>query len=92
MAHLLRYDSVLGPFPGEVELGDRKISAGGETLQMLSERDPGALPWGDLGVDVCSSRPASSPTAMAPRHLDAGAKRSSSPLPQPIPTSPSCWG
>ena len=49
MAHLLRYDSVLGPFPGDVELGDGVIRAGGEEMKMLSERDPAALPWGDLG-------------------------------------------
>ena len=52
MAHLLRYDSNLGPFPGKVELADGVLVASGEKLQMLSERDPAALPWGDLGVDV----------------------------------------
>src|ERR1043165_6114583 len=52
MAHLLRYDSNLGPFPGEVELGDGAIHAAGHSMKMLSERDPGSLPWGDLGVDV----------------------------------------
>ena len=46
MAHLLRYDSTLGPFPGEVELGDGTITAGGETMKMLSERDPGGAPVG----------------------------------------------
>ena len=52
MAHLLRFDSTMGPFPGEVELGDGVIRAGGEEVKVLSERDPAALPWGDLGVDV----------------------------------------
>ena len=52
MAHLLRYDSTLGPFVGEVSLGDGVIRAGGEEMRMLSERDPSALPWGELGVDV----------------------------------------
>ena len=52
MAHLLKYDSVLGPFAGEVSLGDGVINAGGEQMKMLSERDPAALPWGELGVDV----------------------------------------
>src|SRR5688500_12984954 len=52
MAHLLKYDSTLGPLEGDVELGEGTISAGGETLQVLSERDPANLPWGDLGVEV----------------------------------------
>src|SRR4029079_13520345 len=45
MAHLLRYDSTLGPFGGEVELGDGVLRAGGEELQLLSVRDPPQLPW-----------------------------------------------
>ena len=52
MAHLLRYDSNLGPFPGEVDLANGVLRAAGEELRMLSERDPAALPWGELGVDV----------------------------------------
>jgi glyceraldehyde 3-phosphate dehydrogenase (phosphorylating) len=52
MAHLLKFDSVLGPFDGDVRLADGFIEAAGERMQMLSERDPAALPWGDLGVDV----------------------------------------
>jgi len=59
MAHLLRYDSNLGPFAGDVELGDGVIRAGGEEIKLFSERDPGAIPWGDLGVDVvleCTGR------------------------------------
>ena len=52
MAHLLRYDSTLGPFQGEVELADGVLHAAGEEVRILSERDPAALPWGDLGVDV----------------------------------------
>src|SRR5262249_14645198 len=52
MAHLLRYDSNLGPFPGPVELSGGAIHAAGQEMKMLSERDPAALPWGDLGVDV----------------------------------------
>src|SRR3989304_4872351 len=52
MAHLLKYDSLLGPLPGDVELAAGVIRAGGEELQVLSERDPAALPWAELGVDV----------------------------------------
>jgi glyceraldehyde 3-phosphate dehydrogenase len=46
MAHLLKYDSTLGPFQGEVELADGVLRAGGEEVRILSERDPAALPWG----------------------------------------------
>ena len=76
MAHLLKYDSVLGPFPGDVELGDGVIRAGGEEMKMLSERDPGALPWGDLGVDVVlESTGFFTAREGAQKHLDAGAKK-----------------
>jgi len=76
MAHLLRYDSVLGPFPGEVELGDGTIEAAGETMTMLSERDPAALPWGDLGVDVVlESTGFFTDREGAQKHLAAGAKK-----------------
>ena len=76
MAHLLRFDSVLGPFPGDVELGDDVIRAGGEEMTMLSERDPAALPWGDLGVDVVlESTGFFTSREGAQKHLDAGAKK-----------------
>ena len=76
MAHLLRYDSTLGPFPGEVELGDSVIRAGGEEIKVLSERDPAALPWGDLGVDVVlESTGFFTSREGAQKHLDAGAKK-----------------
>jgi glyceraldehyde 3-phosphate dehydrogenase len=76
MAHLLKYDSNLGPFPGEVELGDGVIRAGGEELKLFSERDPGALPWGDLGVDVVlESTGFFTKREGAQKHLDAGAKK-----------------
>ena len=76
MAHLLRYDSVLGPFPGDVALGDGVIEAGGESMKMLEERDPAALPWGDLGVDVVlESTGFFTDREGAQKHLDAGAKK-----------------
>ena len=76
MAHLLKYDSVLGPFAGDVELGDGVIRAGGEEMKMLSERDPANLPWGDLGVDVVlESTGIFTDRAGAQKHLDAGAKK-----------------
>src|SRR6187399_1063497 len=76
MAHLLKYDSTLGPFPGEVSLGDGVINAGGEQMKMLSERDPADLPWGDLGVDVVlESTGFFTKREGAQQHLDAGAKK-----------------
>ncbi len=76
MAHLLKYDSVLGPFPGDVSLGDGVITAGGERMKMLSERDPAALPWGELGVDVVlESTGFFTSREGAQKHLAAGASK-----------------
>src|SRR6476619_6841071 len=76
MAHLLRYASNLGPFRGEVELADGVLRAAGEEVQMLSERDPAALPWGELGVDVVlESTGFFTDREGAQKHLDAGAKK-----------------
>ncbi|MGY1732473.1 type I glyceraldehyde-3-phosphate dehydrogenase [Geodermatophilus sp. SYSU D01045] len=52
LAHLLKYDSILGVLGEEVAASDGGIDINGKTMQVLSERDPAALPWGDLGVDV----------------------------------------
>ncbi|GAA4036110.1 type I glyceraldehyde-3-phosphate dehydrogenase [Allokutzneria multivorans] len=52
MAHLLKYDSILGRLDGEVAVTDEGISVDGKTIRALAERDPGKLPWKDLGVDV----------------------------------------
>src|SRR6476619_4880246 len=76
MAHLLKYDSNLGPFPGGVELADGVIRAAGAEVKILSERDPGALPWSDLGVDVVlESTGFFTDREGAQKHLDAGAKK-----------------
>ncbi len=77
MAHLLKYDSVLGRFPGEVSVaGEGSISVDGKELKMLSERDPAALPWGDLGVDVViESTGFFTARDDAAKHLAAGAKK-----------------
>ena len=76
MAHLLRYDSNLGPFQGEVELAEGVLRASGEEVRMLSERDPAALPWGDLGVDVVlESTGFFTDREGAEKHLAAGAKK-----------------
>jgi glyceraldehyde 3-phosphate dehydrogenase len=52
MAHLLKYDSILGRFPEDVDVAEDGIRVGPRTLKILAERDPGNLPWKDLGVDV----------------------------------------
>ena len=76
LAHLLKYDSILGRFPAEVASGDASISVGGKKLRVLSERDPAALPWGDLGVDVViESTGLFTARDDAAKHLEAGAKK-----------------
>jgi glyceraldehyde 3-phosphate dehydrogenase len=76
MAHLLRYDSNLGPFKGDVELADGVLRAGGEEVRIVSERDPAALPWAELGVDVVlESTGHFTDREGAQKHLDAGAKK-----------------
>jgi glyceraldehyde 3-phosphate dehydrogenase len=76
MAHLLKYDSNLGPFEGDVELGEGVIRAAGEEMKMFSERDPAALPWSDLGVDVVlESTGIFTDRDGAQKHLEAGAKK-----------------
>ena len=74
MAHLLKYDSVLGQFPGAVKSTKNGITAGDDELQVLSVRNPAELPWGDLGVDlVVESTGIFTSKAKASVHLDAGA-------------------
>ncbi len=76
MANLLKYDSILGRFPGEVEAGDGGLSIDGKELKVLSERDPAALPWKDLGVDVViESTGFFTKREDAAKHLEAGAKK-----------------
>ncbi|MFD0412536.1 type I glyceraldehyde-3-phosphate dehydrogenase [Streptomyces sp. NPDC127108] len=76
MAHLLAYDSVLGRYPGEVAAGPTGIRVGDATVRVLAERDPAALPWGDLGVDVViESTGVFTAAAKARAHVDGGAKK-----------------
>src|SRR2546421_3296354 len=76
MAHLLKHDSVLGKLEEDVEVGDGKITVGGDELQLLSERDPKELPWGDLGVDiVIESTGFFTDRDGASAHLNAGAAK-----------------
>jgi glyceraldehyde 3-phosphate dehydrogenase len=76
MAHLLKYDSILGRFPGKVEVEGDSIMVDGKELKVLAERDPAALGWGDLGVDVViESTGFFTKREDAAKHLDAGAKK-----------------
>jgi glyceraldehyde 3-phosphate dehydrogenase len=76
MAHLLKYDSVLGPLDDQVEALNGGIRVGDEELQLLTERDPGALPWKDLGVDVVlESTGLFTKREDAQKHLEAGAAK-----------------
>ena len=76
LAHLLKYDSILGRFPGEVAEGDGVIVVDGEPIRVLAERDPAALPWGELGVDVViESTGLFTKRDDAAKHLEAGAKK-----------------
>jgi glyceraldehyde 3-phosphate dehydrogenase (phosphorylating) len=74
MAHLLKYDSVLGVLPNTIKAHKDGISVDGDVLKVLSERDPKALPWGDLGVDVViESTGFFTKRETAAYHLEAGA-------------------
>jgi glyceraldehyde 3-phosphate dehydrogenase len=76
LAQLLKYDSTLGRYPGEVEATDTGLIVDGKELKVLAERDPGALPWGDLGVDVViESTGFFTDRENAAKHLSAGAKK-----------------
>jgi len=76
LAHLLKYDSILGRFPGEVEVTGNGISVDGSELRVLAETDPAKLGWGDLGVDVViESTGRFTDRENASKHLEAGAKK-----------------
>jgi glyceraldehyde 3-phosphate dehydrogenase len=76
LAHLLKYDSVLGRFPGSVSAGGDHLTVDGARLAVLAERDPQRLPWGDLGVDiVIESTGFFTDGATAHAHVDAGARK-----------------
>jgi glyceraldehyde 3-phosphate dehydrogenase len=76
MAHLLKYDTVLGTLAADVSVSGDTIHVGGKSIKILAEREPAKLPWRDLGVDVViesTGRFTTGPTAKA--HLEAGAKK-----------------
>ncbi len=76
LGHLTKYDSVHGRFPGEVRVDGRSIVIDGSPIAVLSERDPAALPWGELGVDVVvESTGFFTERDKAAKHLEAGARK-----------------
>src|SRR5918992_36065 len=73
LGHLLKYDSILGPYPGNVEETADGLRVDGDDLRVLSERDPAKLPWGDLGVDVViESTGFFTDRENASKHIDSG--------------------
>jgi len=76
LAHLLKYDSILGKLDEDVTYTEDSITVGGKTIKALEERDPAKLPWGKLGVDiVVESTGRFTDATAAKAHLDAGAKK-----------------
>ena len=76
IAHLLKYDSNYGPFPGEVEATDTGLRVDGKEIRVLAERDPAALPWEELGAEVViESTGLFTDRENASKHLEAGAKK-----------------
>jgi len=76
LAHLLKYDTVHGRYPGTVEAGDGAITVDGNPVQVCSERDPADLPWGDLGIDfVVESTGFFATQELCMKHVTAGAKK-----------------
>jgi glyceraldehyde 3-phosphate dehydrogenase len=75
-AHLFKWDSVYGPYPGEVAVKDKTIMVDGQKIQVLSQRDPGAIPWKDYGVDiVIESTGFFQDATQAVAHTKGGAKK-----------------
>ncbi|MGH2960028.1 MAG: type I glyceraldehyde-3-phosphate dehydrogenase [Solirubrobacterales bacterium] len=93
LAHLLKYDSNYGPFPGKVELGDNAIIVDGKTIPISAEREPGNLPWGTLGADVViESTGFFTDRDKAAAHIDAGAKKVIISAPATNPDGTFCLG
>lgn len=76
MAHLFRYDSTYGRYPGTVEVVDGNLIVDGDSIKALSEKDPANIKWGDLGVDiVIESTGIFTDRDQAAKHLQGGAKK-----------------
>ncbi len=76
LEYLLRFDTILGPFPDEVSVKEEHLYVAGRQIPMLSEKEPGDVPWGDLGVDVVIEATARKwSRGQLERHFERGAKR-----------------
>ena len=75
LAHLLKYDSILGRYPGKVGHLESAITVDGDELKIFAERDPGSIPWGDLGADIVIESTGFFADRSAEAHLTAGAKK-----------------
>ena len=76
LAHLLKYDSLYGKFPGDVEIKDKNLVVNGQDIRILGEAKPENLPWGDLGVDIVIEATGKFRThENASRHLQGGTKK-----------------
>ena len=72
-AHLLKYDSTYGAFPGDISASDGAIQVNGQTIKVVAERDPAAIPWRDLGVDIVVESTGRFTSADKARgHIDGG--------------------
>jgi glyceraldehyde 3-phosphate dehydrogenase len=76
LAHLLKYDTILGPFPGQVDFTDDALIVDGDELKVFAERDPAALPWADTGAEVViESTGLFTKRPDAAKHIEAGARK-----------------
>jgi len=76
LAHLLKYDSIFGKFPGTVEVKDSSLIVNGKEIKIYAEKDPAVLPWGEIGVDiVIESTGFFTDGKLAAKHIEAGAKK-----------------
>jgi glyceraldehyde 3-phosphate dehydrogenase len=76
LGHLLKHDTILGPYPGSVAVDGEALVVDGQRIKVLAERDPQRLPWGDLGVDiVIESTGLYTDATQARSHIDAGARK-----------------
>ncbi len=76
LAHLLKYDSVMGIYPHEIKAGEGEITVGGRVIKIFNRRDPAELPWGELGVEyVIEATGLFTASDKAQAHLDAGARK-----------------
>jgi glyceraldehyde 3-phosphate dehydrogenase len=75
LGHLLHYDSVLGRYPGTVEVQDGQLVVDGKALRVVSERNPADIPWGELGADIVLESTGFFADRRAQAHIEAGARK-----------------